>query len=222
MAWLEHVGTQASQVVLLGDLFDFWFEYGSVIPRGHLRTLGALARLVDSGIPVVLLGGNHDWWGGSFLEEEVGLRFCREPVILDLRGRRTLLAHGDGLGKGEPGYRVLRSVLRGRITRWAFRWLHPDVGSSLARRVSRTRHRSPAALAKQVQTARFLEAWALERLIQQPDLNLVVLGHSHWPTLVEVTPQKHYLNAGDWVVHRSYALLEGPPGPPRLLPWQSP
>jgi UDP-2,3-diacylglucosamine hydrolase len=218
LAWLEHCGREASRVLLNGDLFDFWFEYGSVIPRGYTRVLGALAALVDAGIPVLLVGGNHDWWGGSFLRDEIGIEFHQEPVILDLQGRRTFIAHGDGLGSGDLAYRALRSFLRGAPTRLAFRWLHPDLGASVARLVSKTEGRTAESMERQQARSRFLEEWAEEKLRQAPDLDLVVLGHTHLPVLREVSTGQLYLNAGDWVVHRSYAVLaEGEP--PTLHYW---
>lgn len=207
LSWLEHCGSEASQVVINGDLFDFWFEYGSVVPRGHTRILGALCALVDAGIPVVVMGGNHDWWGGSYLREEIGVQFHQEPVILDLQGHTTLLAHGDGLGRGDLGYRMLRFLLRGWPTRFAFRWLHPDVGARVARHVSKTEIRSERWHGKQEARSRALEEWAAARLRSCPDLDLVVLGHTHLPVLREVESGRYYLNAGDWVVHRSYAVL---------------
>jgi UDP-2,3-diacylglucosamine hydrolase len=219
LSWLHHCGQAASKVIINGDLFDFWFEYGSVIPRGHTRVLGALAALVDAGIPVVLMGGNHDWWGGSYLREEVGLEFHQDPVILDLQGRKTLLAHGDGLGRGDLGYRFLRFLLRGTATRFAFRWLLPDLGVWVARHVSRTDERSEEPSEKLLARARFLEDWAEKRLKALPELDLVVLGHTHFPTVREVEPERYYLNAGDWVTHRSYGLLESG-RPPQILDWE--
>jgi UDP-2,3-diacylglucosamine hydrolase len=217
--WLERAGEVASEVVLNGDLFDFWFEYRHAIPRGHTRVLGALARLVDAGVPVTLMGGNHDWWGGSFLEEEIGLTFLRAPAVVDLAGRRTFLAHGDGLGAGDLGYRVLRILLRGGLTRWAFRWLHPDVGAMVAGRVSATEARWGAPTEDDKQRARALEAWAVEKLLADPALDLVVLGHTHVPVLREVAADRWYANAGDWVYHRSWLVLdEGEP--PRLERWR--
>ncbi len=216
LCWLEHAGAEAGHVILNGDLFDFWFEYASVIPRGHTRVLGALATLVDAGVPVTLMGGNHDWWGGSYLEEEIGVTFLRDPVVLDLAGRRTFLAHGDGLGRGDFGYRVLKRVLRGRATRWAFRWLHPDLGAGLARRVSKTEHRGLNEDEKR--RARALEAWGVAKLEADPSLDLVVLGHTHIPVLNQVSAGRWYVNAGDWVAHSTYLVLaEGED--PRLLEW---
>ena len=219
LAWLHHCGQEASRVVLNGDLFDFWFEYKTVIPRGHSRVIGALAALVDAGVPVLLVGGNHDWWGGSFLREEIGVEFTREPMILDLHGRRTFLAHGDGLGSGDLGYRALKFLLRGAPTRLAFRWLHPDLGARVARHVSKTEGKKTDSVEKLHARSRFVEEWAKEKLRQSADLDLVVLGHTHLPLLREVDPGRYFLNAGDWVIHKSYAILPED-GPAQLCDWE--
>jgi UDP-2,3-diacylglucosamine hydrolase len=218
LAWLDYCRTHASRVIINGDLFDFWFEYGSAIPRGHTRVLGALAALVDTGVPVLLMGGNHDWWGGSYLRDEIGVEFHQEPLLLDLQGRKTLLAHGDGVGAGDLGYRILKLVLHSRVTRQAFRWLHPDVGAWVARKVSKTHARTGEPLQKQLARARFLEEWATKYLQDHPELDLVVLGHTHTPVLKEVSPRRFYVNTGDWLVNRSFGVLE-PGEPPRLLTW---
>jgi UDP-2,3-diacylglucosamine hydrolase len=220
ISWLEHCGSNASRVIINGDLFDFWYEYGSVIPRGHTRVLGALASLVDSGLPVLYMGGNHDWWGGSFLRDEIGLEFSRDPITLDLQGRKTLLAHGDGVGGGDLGYRLLKLILRGRLTRFAFRWLHPDVGALVARYVSKTETRTGEPIPKQIARSQFLEGWAASELKRDPKLDLVALGHTHIPILQEVEPNRFYLNSGDWIVHRSYAILSRDEAP-ALFKWGS-
>lgn len=216
--WLHHAADWASQIVVNGDLFDFWFEYRKAIPRGHTRILGTLAALVDAGTPVTLMGGNHDWWGGSFLTDEIGVTFLREPTVLELAGHRTLLAHGDGLGRGDLGYRVLRSVLRGKGTRWAFRWLHPDVGAWVAGKVSRTGDREEATDPAAGRPAA-LRRWAEAALREDPTLTLVALGHSHVPELVELEPGRYYLNSGDWLHHDSYAVLARG-APPVLERWR--
>lgn len=217
LGWLEGLADVAGTVVFNGDLFDYWFEYGSVIPQGYTRALGALAALVDAGVPVHLMGGNHDWWGGRYLEEEVGLRFHRDPVDLTLAGRTVHMAHGDGLGPGDTGYKVLKTLLRSAPFRWAFRWLHPDLGSRIANRASLTDGRGapdPHSLA----LAAKLESWARETLGARPEVDLVVLGHTHVPALLEVAPGRFYLNCGDWVYHRTFAVLDHAT-PPRLLTW---
>jgi UDP-2,3-diacylglucosamine hydrolase len=217
--WLSELGRTASELIINGDLFDFWFEYGSVIPRGHTRVLGALASLVDGGTPVRLMGGNHDWWGGSFLEEEIGLTLHRDPVVLDLAGWRTFLGHGDGLGRGDLGYRLLRSMLRGRVTRWGFRWLHPDLGARIANRVSLTEEHLRTPSRNQKHRSELLEAWAVEKLRADPELDLVVLGHTHIPRFVQVEPSRYYINSGDWLSHSNYVVLRAGE-PPALEDWK--
>jgi UDP-2,3-diacylglucosamine hydrolase len=216
LTWLEAVAACSGRLVLNGDVFDFWFEYRSVIPRGHTRTLGLLAQMVDAGIPVDFVGGNHDWWGGSYLESEVGVRFHRAPVRLELAGRRTLVAHGDGLGAGDRGYRLLSSVIRHPLARTAFRWLHPDAGAALARSVSRTGNTpAPGGLASRVDP---LERWARDELLADDTLQLVLLGHTHVPVLQEVTPGRFHVNSGDWIRNRTWVELS-PDSPPRLCRW---
>lgn len=219
LQWLAWAGDHASRIILNGDVFDFWYEYGSVIPRGHTRLLGLLAEITDSGVPVDFMGGNHDWWVGDYFTGELGVTVHRDPVVLDLGGFRTLLAHGDGLGSGDLGYRFLKLLLRGRATRWAFRRLHPDWGTWIARKVSMTETRTEEPHEAHVSRARFLERWAREALAEDPDLDLVILGHTHIPALVEVEPGRWYANAGDWIHRRSFLEL-GPDGEgPRLLQW---
>lgn len=220
LAWLASVPGAAAQLVLNGDLFDFWFEFPGGVPSGHERVLGLLREIVDSGVAVTLMGGNHDWWGGRYLREVVGVEFLRDPEARTLGGLRTYLAHGDGLGRGDLGYRFLRPVLRGRLTRFAFGLLGPRVGCWAARRVSKTHERWGGPTAEDRERAAALQRWAESFLLDHPEVELVALGHTHQPTLVEVAPGRWYLNTGDWVVHRSYAVLqEG--RPPRLLTWEA-
>lgn len=214
LAWLRRAGEEASAIVLNGDLFDYWFEYRTAIPQGYTRPLGLLSEVVDAGVPIHLLGGNHDWWGGRYLEEEVGLTFHRDPVTLELAGRRALVAHGDGLGPGDWGYKALKAVIRSRPFVWSYRWLHPDLGALVARRASSTGQREAVTSAERGR-ATALRRWAHQALSSDPALDLVVVGHTHIPVLEEVSPDRHFLNCGDWVHHCSYAVLEEGE-PPRL------
>lgn len=216
--WLEHAGSSGARVVINGDLFDFWFEYRSAIPKGHTRVLGALAALVDAGHDVQLTGGNHDWWGGAFLEDEIGVTFHRQPVEVDLAGHRTLLAHGDGLGPGDYGYRLLQKLLRARPFTGAFRWLHPDVGAAIARGVSSTRARAEQGHSGGKSRALVLEDWALSQLTERHDLDLVLLGHTHVPTRAPCPEGGWYVNSGDWVEHSTWVELRSG-HPPKLMEW---
>ena len=219
LAWLDGAAAEASWIILDGDLFDFWFEYRTGTTRGYEAVLTQLRRIVSGGVPVTLMGGNHDWWGGRYLREQVGLEFLQEPVVRDVAGRRTLLAHGDGLGRGDLGYRVLKAALRSRGTRWAFGMLPPAVGDRLARAVSRTGHQWDVYTEGHLARSAALEAWAIERLRQDPELDLIVLGHTHVPLLREAEPGRWYVNTGDWVKHRSYLKLI-PGHDPMLEHWE--
>lgn len=217
--WLLHVKESASRLIVNGDLFDFWFEYRRVVLAEHVRVLAALADLVDSGVPVLLMGGNHDWWGGCFLRDRIGVEFHQKPVRIELQGRSVLLAHGDGLGTGDLGYRVLRLVLRNPVTRWLFRWLHPDIGAWLADRVSGTSRELQAGPAGEGEgRSSFLEAWACGVLAEDATIDIVATGHAHVPVVREVSPGRFHVNSGDWVVHRSYVTLADA-GAPILHEW---
>jgi UDP-2,3-diacylglucosamine hydrolase len=216
--WLDWSATEASQVVLNGDIFDFWFEYRSAVPRGHTRVLGAIAAVVDSGVPVTMMGGNHDWWGGDYLRSEIGVEFLTDPVKRHYAGLHTLLAHGDGVGAGDLGYRLLKLVLRGRLTIAAFRLLHPDIGAWIARRVSQTDQRLHVSPDEDHSRVDHVGKWGRAQLADDPSLDLVVLGHTHTPLIDEVEPGRWYVNAGDWVANRTYLRLSRD-APPTLLDW---
>jgi UDP-2,3-diacylglucosamine hydrolase len=218
--FLEHVGRDGASLLLAGDLFDFWFEYGTVIPGKHFRVLAALARLVDAGIPVTLAGGNHDAWGGSFLRDEVGVTFHTGPFRTTLGGRPALVAHGDGLGTGDLRYRVLKAILRGRVTIGVFRLLHPELGLRMARAVSRTETRGEID-EHQRSRAAFLQEWSRRQLESDRSLGWVVCGHSHVPALVEVDAGRYYINTGDWINHFTYVTIDAA-GTPTMRRWPDP
>lgn len=219
LRWLEHAAAEASEIILNGDVFDFWFEYRWGTTRGHERALAALCDIVRGGMPVTLVGGNHDWWAGAYLREEVGLTVLDRPTRRKVAGRETLLAHGDGLGSGDVGYRALRLVLRSPIVRFAYGMLPVGVGDRIARGVSRTEDRWEHWGAAQQARSAALETWALDTLAREQELELVLLGHTHLPMVREPAPGRWYVNSGDWVFHQSYVELhEGEP--PRLLDWR--
>ncbi|HEX6941160.1 MAG TPA: UDP-2,3-diacylglucosamine diphosphatase [Longimicrobiales bacterium] len=218
LRFLGHVGAHGRSLLLVGDLFDFWFEYGPVVPGRHFRVLAALRELVDAGIPVTLMGGNHDAWGGRFLRDEVGVAFHAEMQTMELGGRRALVAHGDGVGRGDLKYRALKAVLRSRPAILGFRLLHPELGVRLARAVSSTEHKVESDDAARGRAAHIAE-WARLRLRAEPDLGLVVCGHAHVPSIEEVEPGRFYVNSGDWLKHDSYVTVS-PGEAPALHRWE--
>lgn len=216
--WLLHAKESAGRLVVNGDLFDFWFEYGRVVPGEHVRVLALLADIAESGVPVLLMGGNHDWWGGDFMRR-LGVDFRQDHARLSLMGKSVFVAHGDGLGRGDLGYRLLKLVLRGGLSRRLFRWLHPDVGAWIADRVSSTKADASKHAGRGAGRKAFLMRWARERLRQDPSLDIVALGHVHAPVVAEVEPGRYYVNSGDWVRHRSYVTI-GASGKPVLHEWE--
>ena len=203
LAWLKHAQLEAKSVVVMGDLFDFWFAWKRVMPRHGFRVLAALADLTDLGIPVVWIGGNHDCWHGEALQAETGAFYTLVPWHGSIGPWRTELTHGDGLREKEDApYRRLRSVLRSPLAIRAFGWLHPDWASALAMSSSKkSRHmhaRDGGAALLKVGTARLSEP-------NGPDL--VVHGHTHVPR-IERAGYGVYANAGAWYEDRQYLRVD--------------
>lgn len=208
--FLGSLPSLAGELLIDGDLFDFWFEYRSVILRRHFETLRRLADLVEAGVRIRMVRGNHDAWAADFLRDQIGIELLRGEEVIDLHGRRTYVSHGDGLGGGARLHRAFRRLARSRPAVAAFRLVHPDLAVRFARRVSRTTARA-AAGGGEMERARRLALHAERLLRRDPSLDLVVFGHAHHPELSEPEPGRHYLNPGDWIHHRSYGVV-GPEG----------
>ena len=219
-AFLDHAAERASGMLINGDLFDFWFEYRSVIPARHYRVLAALTDLVEAGVPVRFIGGNHDAWTGPFLRDTVGLEVLDGPVELSLAGRRTLAVHGDGVGEGDVGYGVLRRILRSRIATMGFRILHPDIGDRIARVASSTEARVTGKSRPNRNRSGHIERWAVGELEGRPDLELLVAGHAHEPAVRQVGENQWYVNAGDWIQNFTYIALPPGGGSPEMRRWE--
>ncbi len=219
VAFLAWVPQHTSDLVINGDLFDFWFEYGSVVLRGHFRVLRALADVVDAGVRVRLVGGNHDAWGGPFLRDEVGIELINGPVVTRVGGRRTYLAHGDGLGRGDVGHKIFRRISRHRFSIAAFRLVHPGLALRLAGGASVTERNFECGDEDADLRAARLSEFAIKTIRDDETLALVALGHSHQPELVEVAPGRFYLNTGDWLRHFSYGVVS--PDEVRLETWKA-
>ncbi|MDR0786955.1 MAG: UDP-2,3-diacylglucosamine diphosphatase [Gemmatimonadota bacterium] len=216
--FLRHIADHGSELLINGDLFDFWFEYGSVIEGKHFRVLAALAELREAGVPVRFVGGNHDAWGGAFLRDHAGLELLDEGTERLIGGRTALVVHGDGVGAGDLGYRVLKRVIRNPVSITLFRALHPGLGVRLASRVSKTgtKHGTPGQVNHG--RAKELREWAVGELERRPGVNLVLAGHIHQPVVEEVFPDRFYVNTGDWINHFTYLTLT-PGEAPVLSRW---
>jgi len=195
ISFLRHVTTRAGSLVINGDLFEFWFEWRTVIPRRGFRTIAALADVADAGVPIVMIAGNHDCWGGDVLREDVGVDYQFGPWIDDIAGWRTRIEHGDGLRPHEDKrYRLLRHLLRNPLAIRSFRWLHPDWATPIATRSS---HASRSYGARD--GGRGLRDAAVRAEQGDASLDLIVFGHSHVPTLERLPGGTAYGNPGSWL-----------------------
>jgi len=200
------------RLIVLGDLFDFWFEYRHVVFSGYFDVLCALGRLRKQGIELHLVCGNHDFWAGRFLEQHLGFAVHRESVSIQFGNQRVLLAHGDGLNPQDRGYLFYKRLARSRIVITLFGLLHPDLAMAIAKRVSKTSRR----ITLQKDPAKGTEAEALRvfarGILEKGDADVVLCGHAHAPTREEY-PSKEgtglYINTGDWMYHRTYVEWDG-------------
>jgi UDP-2,3-diacylglucosamine hydrolase len=211
--FLRSLAGRAGRLVIAGDLFDFWFEYHAAIPRRHFATLAILRGLRESGVALTYLNGNHDFWLGRFLADEVGIETVGGPLALTTQGRRLWVHHGDGLVGGDLGYRVLRAVIRHRVSIALYGLLHPDLGIPLAHLVSRWSRQSrgesrlePERLWREIAMPRFAEGF-----------DGVLVGHFHH-AYVRREPDREFFLLGDWITRSSYAVLED--GAIRLEEWK--
>lgn len=195
VSFLRHVANHAASLVVNGDLFEFWFEWRTVIPRRGFRAVAALADVVDAGVPVLMIAGNHDCWGGDVLRKDVGIDYRLGPVVMDIAGWHTHIEHGDGLRPREDRrYRLLRRVLRNQLAIRSFRWLHPDLATPIATGSS---HASRTYVARD--QGRGLHAAAERISAADSALDLIVLGHSHVATLERLARGTGYGNPGSWL-----------------------
>ena len=203
LSFLRHCRQSARAVVINGDLFEFWFEWKTVIPRSSYRILAALADLRDAGIPVLMIAGNHDCWGGEMLTGDVAVDYRLEPWEGRIGNWQTRIEHGDGLRpKEDRGYRALRKVLRNPLAIRAFRWLHPDLATPLAGGSS---HASRTYAARD--QGRGLLDSAGHVFKARGDLELLLYGHSHVPALVRISPTQVYANAGSWLDRPTFVRI---------------
>jgi UDP-2,3-diacylglucosamine hydrolase len=212
--WLEMVRTDASEIFLMGDLFDFWFEYKTAIPKGYVRLLGTLASITDSGIPVHLFRGNHDMWAFDYMEKELNIRLHRDPELWTFGNKLFYLAHGDGLGPGDRGYKFIKKVFSLRFNQWLFRWIHPDIGIRMAlfwSRRSRYANQAKEDIEKiDTDTVNSrLVVHSNEVLKTNPGIAYFIYGHWHVPLDIRISDKTRQISLGDWLSHFTYAVFDG-------------
>lgn len=206
VAWLDESKKDAAAIFLLGDLFDFWFEYNHVVPKGFVRTLGKLAEISDSGIPIYYFVGNHDLWMRGYFEDELNIPVFYKPQTFTFNKTSLFIGHGDGLGPGDIGYKRMKKVFTNPIFKWLFRWLHPDIGVRIAKYLS-----VKNKLISGQEDIKFLgenEEWLVQYCKQKEQDNhhdYYVFGHRHLPLEIEISKTSKYINLGDWISYYTYA-----------------
>ena len=207
--WLDHIKDDVGVLFLLGDLFDFWFEYKTVVPKGFVRVLGKLAELSDAGVPIHFFVGNHDLWMLDYLEKEIGIKVHYTPKEFIFNDKSFFIGHGDGLGPNDKGYKRMKKIFKNSFFQWCFRWLHPDWGMRLGHYLS-----VKNKLISGEEDAIFLgeeNEWLAQyarRKNQEKARDYYVFGHRHIPLDIPVE-QARYINLGDWISHYTYAVFDG-------------
>lgn len=208
--WLDEVKHDAHCIFLLGDLFDFWFEYKTVVPRGFTRVLGKLAEITDSGIPVYYFVGNHDLWMNGYFEEELNIPVYHKPQEYTINGKSFFIGHGDGLGPGDKGYKRMKKVFTNRFAKWLYRWLHPDLGVKLAQHLS-----VKNKIISGDDDVKFLgeeNEWLVQyakRKLAEKHRDYFIFGHRHLPLQIELGNNSKYINLGDWINYFTYGVFDG-------------
>ncbi|RYF89604.1 MAG: UDP-2,3-diacylglucosamine diphosphatase [Chitinophagaceae bacterium] len=208
--FLDLARQDASTIFILGDLFDFWFEYSTVVPKGYVRILGKLAELTDSGIAVHFFVGNHDMWMKNYFQTELNIPVYFEPKAFELHGKKFLIGHGDGLGPGDHGYKMMKKVFRNPLCQWLFGVLPPYLGISLANYFSRKSRAQTGSIDEVFlgEANEWLVIYSKE-LLQKEHYDYFIFGHRHLPLDISLKENSRYINLGEWIKYYSYAVLDG-------------
>jgi len=207
--FLDEIKSDAEVIFILGDLFDFWYEYKRVVPKGFVRILGKLAELTDSGIIVHFFVGNHDMWMNGYFEKELNINVFQETEEFEFNGKKFLIGHGDGLGPGDHRYKMMKKVFRNKFSQSLFGMLHPSAGIGIADYFSR---KSRAAAAKEDE--KFLgeeKEWLIlfaKETLKYKHFDFFIFGHRHLPIVYKLNEKSVYINLGDWIKYNSYAVFE--------------
>jgi UDP-2,3-diacylglucosamine hydrolase len=211
--WLDKASADATAIFLMGDVFDFWFEYKYVVPKGYVRLLGKIAEITDGGIPVHLFRGNHDVWAFDYLKKELGVQLHRESLVYEFDGKKLFLAHGDGLGPGDKGYKFLKKVFEFKPNQFLFRWLHPDLGARMGLYFSRQSRLANVLKEGKKETSispenEMLFQYAKRKAKELPEVDYFIFGHRHIPMQEKVSEKAELIILGDWINHFSYGIFE--------------
>lgn len=210
IAFLESVRQSALAIFIVGDMFDFWYEYKQVVPKGYVRIFGKLAELTDSGIPVHFFVGNHDMWMCGYFEKELNIPVYFEPRAYTWNNKKFLVGHGDGLGPGDHGYKFLKGVFRNKICQWLFGLLPPAFSIGLANYFSNKSRKNTNIEEKcfMGENKEWLVIYSREVLAKE-QVDFFIFGHRHLPLDYKLSDRSRYINLGDWISHFTFAEFDG-------------
>ena len=206
------VSNGAKQIFLVGDIFDFWFEYKRAVPKGYFRLFYTFHQIVNSGIKITLFKGNHDMWMFDYLEKECGVEIITNELELEYKGKTFFIHHGDGLGPGDYSYKFIKKIFRSKLNQWLFSRLHPNFGLWLGELLSKKSRLAKSEFEKKDQymgdDKEFLTQFVQQMVIKKPDIDYYIFGHRHLPLNIAVG-HAHYINLGEWIHHNTYAVFDG-------------
>ena len=210
ITWMDKIFPHTQELYLLGDVFDFWFEYATVVPRGYIRLMAKIAQFTDAGIPVHFFTGNHDMWTFDYLEKELGVKIYRNPIEAEYNGKQFLIGHGYGLGPGDHGYKFIKKVFASRLCQWLFARLHPNLGVGVANYFSRKSRVATGTTEDEYlgDENEWLVLYSKEVLAKK-HYDYLIFGHRHLPLKKKVGFNSVYLNTGDWIRYDSYVEFDG-------------
>ncbi|WP_282030778.1 UDP-2,3-diacylglucosamine diphosphatase [Winogradskyella eximia] len=209
VAWLDDIKHDAAAIFLMGDLFDFWFEYKTVVPKGFTRTLGKLAEIADSGIPIHYFVGNHDLWMNGYFEEELGIPVYHKPEEFTFNDTSVFIGHGDGLGPGDKGYKRMKKVFTSPFFQWLFKWMHPDIGIKIGQYMSvKNKMISGDDDAKFLGEDNEWLAVYCKRKLEDKHRDYFIFGHRHLPLEIDLNEKSKYINLGDWIQYYTYGVFD--------------
>lgn len=208
--WLDSIKNEASGLYLMGDIFDFWHEYRHVVPKGYIRFLGKLAEMSDNGTALHFFTGNHDIWVYDYLQRELGLKVYRKSITAAIDGKKFFLSHGDGVGQGEQGYKLMKWTFTNRVLQWLFARIHPNASMAFGKRWSRSSRYAKGLVAEPYKgDDRERQVVFAKTVLEKEHFDYFIMGHRHLPYDVQLTPNSRIINLGDWITHFTYAVWDG-------------
>lgn len=209
VAWLNSIEASCSELFLMGDIFDFWFEYKMVIPKGFIRLQGKLAQMSDSGIKIYFFKGNHDMWVNDYFTKEMGIQVISDEFVMERNGKKFYLHHGDGLGPGDTKYKMLRKVFRNPFCQWLFSLVPPRIGLGIGNAwSSKSRSASNHEEVFFGEDKEWLAIYSKE-VLQKAHFDYFIFGHRHLPLDLKLSENSRYVNLGEWLNYQSYAVFDG-------------